>query len=65
MVSESYSVDWISKNSKNCPKCGTSIEKNGGCMHMTCFKCKHEFCWICMKNWKMHTTCNKRSDEVL
>ena len=47
-------ADWIKKNSKSCPKCNVNIEKNRGCMHMTCKNCKHEFCWICMGNWKDH-----------
>lgn len=34
---------------KKCPNCRTWIEKNSGCNHMTCFLCKYEFCWICMK----------------
>ena len=21
---------------------------------MTCKKCKHEFCWLCMGDWKNH-----------
>jgi len=53
---------WIRVNTKLCPKCANPIEKNGGCMHMTCHKpvggCGHEFCWICMGPWKNHKTCN-------
>ena len=32
-----------------CPNCGTLIEKRGGCNHMTCYKCKGHFCWLCDK----------------
>ena len=37
-----------------CPKCDVHIQKNGGCMHMTCSKCKFEFCWLCKQQWKAH-----------
>lgn len=57
----SQDATWILANTKPCPKCKNPIEKNGGCMHMTCRKpagCNHEFCWICGKDWKGHTDCN-------
>ena len=25
---------------------------------MTCTQCRHEFCWLCLKPWKNHTSCN-------
>jgi len=52
---------WKKKNSKPCPHCKTSIEKNQGCMHMTCAKCRGEFCWLCLGEWKSHgrSKCNK------
>ena len=34
-----------------CPNCGVMIQKNAGCSHMVCVKCKHEFCWQCMQDY--------------
>lgn len=31
-----------------CPNCGVSIQKDEGCDHMVCAKCKHEYCWRCL-----------------
>ncbi|RKP17959.1 hypothetical protein ROZALSC1DRAFT_30287 [Rozella allomycis CSF55] len=53
---DSETANWLSANTKECPKCQATIEKNGGCNHMTCKKCKHEFCWICLGDWKKHGT---------
>ncbi|KAK9448575.1 uncharacterized protein V1518DRAFT_374266 [Limtongia smithiae] len=53
---DSETANWISANTKECPKCMATIEKNGGCNHMTCRKCKHEFCWICIGQWAEHGT---------
>jgi len=33
---------------KPCPACGVNIEKTGGCDHMTCHRCRHGFCWLCL-----------------
>ncbi|KAF2152616.1 RING finger protein [Myriangium duriaei CBS 260.36] len=51
---DSETSNWISANTKECPRCRSTIEKNGGCNHMTCRKCKHEFCWVCMGVWSEH-----------
>ncbi|OLL22500.1 E3 ubiquitin-protein ligase dbl4 [Neolecta irregularis DAH-3] len=51
---DSETANWISAHTKECPKCNSTIEKNGGCNHMTCRKCKNEFCWICMGSWSEH-----------
>lgn len=36
--------------------------------HMTCKKCKHEFCWVCMGPWSEHGTawysCNRYDEKT-
>ena len=59
---DSETCNWISANTQDCPKCDATIEKNGGCNHMTCRKCRHEFCWVCLEPWAKHTdfySCNR------
>jgi hypothetical protein len=34
-----------SHNVKKCPNCGVNIEKNMGCDHMTCSKCRYQWYW--------------------
>lgn len=59
---DALNADWIKTHTQDCPKCKSAIEKNGGCNHMTCRKCRHEFCWICGGNWSSHSNC-VRFDE--
>lgn len=60
---DSETANWIHAHTQECPECGTIIEKNGGCNHMTCKKCKNEFCWLCMGKWLDHkirqNNCNR------
>ena len=51
---DSETIHWITCNTKLCPKCEATIEKNGGCNHMVCRRCKYEFCWTCMTSWSSH-----------
>ncbi|KAF2709796.1 hypothetical protein K504DRAFT_477016 [Pleomassaria siparia CBS 279.74] len=43
----------IKETAKKCPGCGWHIEKREGCDHMTCSKCRHEFCWLCLAPWNL------------
>ena len=62
---DSETSNWLSTNTKECPKCGATIEKNGGCNNMKCKNqsCKADFCWVCLGPWAPHTTswynCNR------
>ena len=38
-------ASWITVNTKECPLCTVSIEKNGGCNHMTCRSCRVRWRW--------------------
>ncbi|KAJ1892004.1 hypothetical protein LPJ66_006599 [Kickxella alabastrina] len=51
---DSETASWIKVNTKECTKCKATIEKNGGCNHMSCRECRYEFCWVCMGPWAEH-----------
>lgn len=38
-------------DAKQCPKCNSWIEKNMGCDHMTCQKCRYEFWWSTLEHY--------------
>lgn len=41
-------------NARMCPNCRSTIEKTGGCRHMTCSRCSYQFCWWCLQAWTSH-----------
>lgn len=51
--SEDATKDYMVLNTKACPECGTLIERNGGCPHMTCL-CRYQFHWCCLAPWSGH-----------
>ncbi|KAL6601576.1 hypothetical protein ACP70R_044796 [Stipagrostis hirtigluma subsp. patula] len=60
--SDAETATWVLAHTKHCPACRRPIEKNEGCMHMTCSPpCRHEFCWLCLEPWGKHGnfTCNR------
>ncbi|KAJ1932630.1 hypothetical protein FBU59_006306, partial [Linderina macrospora] len=64
---DSETSNWLKANTKECTQCKATIEKNGGCNHMTCRKCAHEFCWVCMGPWSEHQQayyqCNRFNED--
>ncbi|KAK7493085.1 hypothetical protein BaRGS_00015606 [Batillaria attramentaria] len=48
---ERQTAQTIEVTTKGCPGCGTRTERDGGCMHMVCFRCGEEWCWLCVKAW--------------
>eukprot|EP00112_Aurelia_sp_Birch-Aquarium-sp1_P002902 Seg1321.9 transcript_id=Seg1321.9/GoldUCD/mRNA.D3Y31 product="E3 ubiquitin-protein ligase arih1" protein_id=Seg1321.9/GoldUCD/D3Y31 len=66
---DSETSNWISANTKECPKCHVTIEKNGGCNHMVCRNsaCKSDFCWVCLGPWDSHGSswynCNRYDEK--
>ena len=50
---------------KRCPSCETLIELRSGCNHMTCASCRHEFCYICLRQWNARSgQCSSGSCEL-
>ena len=50
----------ITVNTKPCPTCHYPIEKDGGCVHMSCSRCRTAFCWDCGRpyvNTEYYHTC--------
>ena len=66
---DSETCNWISANTKECPKCQATIEKDGGCNHMICknLSCKYDFCWVCLGPWEPHGSswynCNRYDED--
>ncbi|KAM9364447.1 E3 ubiquitin-protein ligase parkin [Pholidichthys leucotaenia] len=45
------SAQLIKESTRRCPACSVPVERNGGCMHMTCSLCGTEWCWLCGIAW--------------
>lgn len=65
---DSETYNWIHANTKECPKCKATIEKDGGCNHVICRNqsCRYEFCWVCLAAWSSHGStfynCNRYNE---
>merc|ERR1712156_97326 len=51
---DSETAKWLNNNTKECPKCYTTINKYDGCNRVVCGKCSFQFCWSCLKDWDVH-----------
>jgi ariadne-1 len=61
----SLGTKWIRENSKACPKCKQSIQRDEGCHMMVCMRCFHTFCWNCLGALKGHTHISGKCDPEL
>ncbi|KAJ1569220.1 TFIIH complex serine/threonine-protein kinase subunit kin28 [Nowakowskiella sp. JEL0078] len=53
---EGQNMNWLSQNTRECIKCGSAIEKNGGCARMVCLT-------LCMETWHGYNkSCTKFPD---
>eukprot|EP01119_Soliformovum_irregulare_P021754 TRINITY_DN730_c0_g1_i2.p1 TRINITY_DN730_c0_g1~~TRINITY_DN730_c0_g1_i2.p1 ORF type:complete len:592 (-),score=120.57 TRINITY_DN730_c0_g1_i2:10-1785(-) len=46
LADDSENCNYLHANTKDCPKCGKAIEKDGGCNLVTC-TCGQHMCWLC------------------
>ena len=49
---------------KDCPKCGTTMEKTEGCNHMTCSGCRTHLCWVCLATFQASGPCYAHMTKV-
>uniref|UniRef100_A0AC35TVH9 RBR-type E3 ubiquitin transferase n=1 Tax=Rhabditophanes sp. KR3021 TaxID=114890 RepID=A0AC35TVH9_9BILA len=48
---ELATLNLLLNDTKECPSCNFTLEKISGCNHITCSKCRYEFCWLCLSKW--------------
>ncbi|KAH9889184.1 hypothetical protein F4778DRAFT_754329 [Xylariomycetidae sp. FL2044] len=53
-----------STNTKDCPKCETTVEKIDGCNHMQCTGCRTHFCWVCLASFEHSGECYEHMTEA-
>jgi hypothetical protein len=54
-TADAKTLNWILMNTKDCPNCGVSVQKNQGCFAMTCSNCSSQWCWLCLQDWSTHS----------
>ncbi|KAI0089503.1 hypothetical protein BDY19DRAFT_107788 [Irpex rosettiformis] len=50
--------EWsVGRDVKRCPGCKTFIEREAGCNHMTCTRCRTHICWVCLETFSESEAC--------
>ncbi len=59
-------AQWVQHHTQPCPSCGSRIQKNGGCNHMSCAVCRRQFCWVSRteERTKQDRTNQIKSDQI-
>ncbi|KAL0221481.1 hypothetical protein RCL1_001335 [Eukaryota sp. TZLM3-RCL] len=57
------SHQWLLENTKPCPNCRKPIYKDGGCLHMSCQQCRHDFWWCCANRYDTSKPKRNHSDS--
>ncbi len=61
---DTQTISWKAKNTRACPNCHVLIQKDGGCEHLTCRVCYHNFCWVCLSPGR-HIVCDKSNTKAI
>ena len=48
---DASSIRLLLSTTKKCPNCSAFIFRDGGCPHIKCASCRHEFCHTCRAPW--------------
>lgn len=48
---ELATTKYLEKRAKKCPGCSAPTVKTGGCDHIRCKSCRHEYCWLCLADY--------------
>ena len=48
---EKAGVAYVAEKSKICPECKSPGEKVSGCDHISCPRCGHQYCYICLASY--------------
>ena len=49
---------------QRCPECKTFIERESGCNHMTCIRCRMHICWVCLETFSESRECYDHLQKV-